>query len=519
MERRRQCAKMGLSLDGCRRRNRMKQYDTSCNICGASDFRALALRSDGVQVNACAVCGHGIVDNFVDDVHSFYGDEYFASDGTSNIGYEEYAYTAEQGLAWAAELVPLLRNRGRVLDIGCANGRLLELLGSEYERFGIELNAAMAEEARRKGARIVANDLLDAAALGIYRNFFDVVTAIAVFEHIADFKGAVEAALRVLGPDGLLVFEVPLIRGTDDIWFRSSLEHVHYPTERSLQYLFNNILGLHLTGSVVEVRDYGCIYIGLSSRNSEIARTAGCEFERLTSASLDSLTHRELRFRWFYDLIHAAKATPELLRLSSRIAPPDLNPLILRRVFDLCAYREQQLEIIEPYLREVETARDFQASESTKRDQVIASQHLLLVEAERAGAESAQLASDRSSRIGALETELETITRQVGELQVSLQRGQEARNNLETDLHEKENRLMELQEARNNLETDLHEKENRLMELQLELKRGHEARGFVEAELSERTTQLRALQNSLSWKATKPLRRIAGLLPWWRSPT
>ena len=115
-------------------------------------------------------------------------------------------------------------------------------------------------------------------------------------------KGAVEAALNLLQPDGILIFEVPLIRTKDDVWFRSSLEHLHYPTDRSIQYLFNTILGLDLYGSAVDAQDWGSIYVGMTSKSRNVSQECGARFETLIAAPVQSLSPGEARFRCLFDL-------------------------------------------------------------------------------------------------------------------------------------------------------------------------------------------------------------------------
>jgi hypothetical protein len=106
-------------------------------------------------------------------------------------------------------------------------------------------------------------------------------------------RACFEAAIRLLKPDGILVFEVPLIRAPDDIWLRTSLEHIHYPTERSLRYLFEEVLGLEHWGAVVEVQDFSCIYVGVTSRLRENAAALRARMQHLTEAPPGSLAPEE----------------------------------------------------------------------------------------------------------------------------------------------------------------------------------------------------------------------------------
>jgi glycosyltransferase involved in cell wall biosynthesis/SAM-dependent methyltransferase len=331
-----------------------ERYDSVCTLCGARDLRPFGQRTDGVRVLQCAVCGHGIVEHFQDDVQSLYGDNYFSAAPDSAVGYNDYAFAAEHGVAWAAALLRILKPGGKVLDIGCANGRALQLLGEGYDCFGIELNESMAQQATRAGVRMIARDLLDSGVEQLYAGCFDAVLSIAVFEHIPDFKEAFRTATALLKPDGILIFEVPVVQFAGDVWYRSSLEHLHYPTESSIEYLFRKILHLPLTGSVIDVQDFGCTYIGVTSPDAETARRAGSEYLRLTTSDPALLHGDEARFRWYLDLIHAAHSRPEILALHRHLEPEELTAPSLHRLFALWAYREEKLQHIRADLQEVE---------------------------------------------------------------------------------------------------------------------------------------------------------------------
>jgi O-antigen biosynthesis protein len=345
----------------------MTRFDSICNICGSREFRNIATRSDGVPVIACLTCSHAVVEHFPYDMEHLYGEGYFTA-AWAGRGYAEYDYTAGHSVAWAAALVRLLRPSGRILDVGCANGHLLRKLAVGYERYGIEPNAAAARDARSAGIEIIGSDILDHGLKQRYAEYFDAVLAIAVFEHVTGFKAAVQAALDLLKPGGLLIFEVPLITGDlrPDTWFRTSLEHIHYPTEQSLHYLFERVLGLELAGAALEVKDFAYIYTGVVSKSSAEAPRLADDLRRWTTAPPASLSPAEGRFRFLLDVIHAADPTPEVLALQACLDPCDFNPLMRRRMFELWSAEVARRVSIEGYLWEVEKARDWHASETNK---------------------------------------------------------------------------------------------------------------------------------------------------------
>ena len=101
----------------------------------------------------------------------------------------------------------------RVLDLGCAEGRtLLELwsrLGAR-EMVGIEASRDLIANAPPlpEGVRIEAGDVARLPA-GVESDSFDLVTALAILEHLPEPSMAVGEAARVLRPGGLFIATCP----------------------------------------------------------------------------------------------------------------------------------------------------------------------------------------------------------------------------------------------------------------------------------------------------------------------
>lgn len=305
--------------------------DRVCNICGSNAFLGIGRRVDGHTVLRCSHCGMGVLDEIPEDLHSFYSDDYY--DAPGRMGYSDYTFMAEHGVGWAAALIRCLKPSGRVLDVGCVNGNLLRRLGDGYECFGIEANEAMAARAAKGGIGIIAHDLFERDVRRVHAADFDAVTSIAVFEHLCDFRGGFEICLALLKQDGVLVFEVPLLSETHEntVWFSSSLEHVFYPTLSGIRYLVEKELGLRLIGGEIFVRDYASTFIGIVAKDPKVAKAAAALYWRLTSDGSQPLDDTEREARLQLRLVHAAKSSEELIA-DLRVLPPTAftRPLLQR---------------------------------------------------------------------------------------------------------------------------------------------------------------------------------------------
>jgi SAM-dependent methyltransferase len=122
---------------------------------------------------------------------------------------------AEHALAIAAELGRPAR-RGRALDFGCGVGRVTRALAARFEEaIGADLSERMVEQARTlnahvANARFVVNGAPDLA--GFDDGWFDLVYSRIVLQHLgsaADALRYVKDFLRVVRPDGIVVFQLP----------------------------------------------------------------------------------------------------------------------------------------------------------------------------------------------------------------------------------------------------------------------------------------------------------------------
>jgi SAM-dependent methyltransferase len=125
----------------------------------------------------------------------------------------------------------------RLLDVGCADGRLLDWykaspVGGRLELHGIELSAAAAEVARRRGHRVVTgrfevdNELEPGS--------FDLILAAHVIEHVDDPRRFMQHAADLLAPGGLFIPATPNWNSADARGFKGNWGGNHFPRHWTL---------------------------------------------------------------------------------------------------------------------------------------------------------------------------------------------------------------------------------------------------------------------------------------------
>ena len=129
---------------------------------------------------------------------------------------------------------------GRVLDVGCGMGDLLDRLRRRgWAVEGTDVDAAALEYARAKhGLTVHLGDLDD---LRIPAESFDAITMSHVIEHVYEPVSLLRECLRVLKPGGRLVSVTPNLDGLGHRWFGEDWlgldppRHLHLFTKTTLK--------------------------------------------------------------------------------------------------------------------------------------------------------------------------------------------------------------------------------------------------------------------------------------------
>jgi SAM-dependent methyltransferase len=224
-----------------------------CPICGSLGSRLLFHQRferlsgieflDGYDVVVCARCGLAFADGIPDQavLDAYYRDlskyEYVHKGGKeSDLDERRFRDIA----ATIAAYVP--GKSSRVLEIGCATGRLLSLLRETgFENIqGLDPSPGCARAALDLyGVPVLVGSMFD---IPVPDGSVDFVILIGVLEHVEDVLGAMSRVRTVLSPDGRVYAEVPdaaNLAGRPDAPYQEfSTEHINFFSTASLANLF-----------------------------------------------------------------------------------------------------------------------------------------------------------------------------------------------------------------------------------------------------------------------------------------
>ena len=118
-------------------------------------------------------------------------------------------FLAEQRYKTARKQIKFAHQRGRILDIGCGCYPLFLTTVDFSEKYGMDKTVQADKVA--KGITLINHDFENKERLPFKDDFFDVVTALAVFEHIEP-KNLVrlhKEIYRMLKPGGMYIMTTP----------------------------------------------------------------------------------------------------------------------------------------------------------------------------------------------------------------------------------------------------------------------------------------------------------------------
>lgn len=198
----------------------------------------------GYDVVVCGRCGAAYADG-IPDQSAF--DRYYRDVSKYEYAQREGAesdYDRRRLTLIADVIVPHLRSPDvRVLDVGCASGRLLANLRDRgYSRVtGLDPSPVCAATAARLYSVEVRT--MTVHELAAAKEEFDFVVMVGVLEHLRDLDDVLASIVTLLSPTGLLYVEVPDVTAFAD-WPNApyqdfSTEHINFFSPVSLDNVLN----------------------------------------------------------------------------------------------------------------------------------------------------------------------------------------------------------------------------------------------------------------------------------------
>ena len=121
-------------------------------------------------------------------------------------------FLARQRVRVANRKIPAEHREGRLLDVGCGTFPFFLANTSFREKYGVDkFVPGMPEEGWAGDIRMVRHDVEAPGGLPFPDRYFDVVTMLAVFEHIepARLDGTIREVRRILRPGGIYLLTTP----------------------------------------------------------------------------------------------------------------------------------------------------------------------------------------------------------------------------------------------------------------------------------------------------------------------
>lgn len=106
---------------------------------------------------------------------------------------------------------------GRMLDFGCGLGYLLHAMERTWETYGVDISPYAIAQAKQNAPR-TRLEILAGNHLPFPDNFFDLVTALDVLEHIPQPADTLAELFRVSNSGGILVVSVPNLASIGIKW-------------------------------------------------------------------------------------------------------------------------------------------------------------------------------------------------------------------------------------------------------------------------------------------------------------
>jgi ubiquinone/menaquinone biosynthesis C-methylase UbiE len=130
---------------------------------------------------------------------------------------------------------------GRVLDIGCGTGKMLEMINKKYEKYGIDIDQKLIQIAKQRD-KSSNYKIADSNDLPFENDYFDLVMCHSLLHHLEDPTKTISEIERVVNSDGAIFIRDLCRPKTEEDLQRFYLGYLASDYNESNKRLFENSL-------------------------------------------------------------------------------------------------------------------------------------------------------------------------------------------------------------------------------------------------------------------------------------
>jgi SAM-dependent methyltransferase/predicted RNA-binding Zn-ribbon protein involved in translation (DUF1610 family) len=255
-----------------------------CPACGHASVHRFLYAKNGCDILRCEECGLGRAETTSFDPTSYYTSDYFS--GKRLDGYADYVGTElilRRDFSQTVKFIRRFHPSGRLLEVGCAYGFLLQEAKPFFDVSGIELAEDAAEHCRRSGLQVFTGQA-DEALLGRL-GAVDVIVLLDVIEHLPSPRDTIALLVNHLSSGGIIVittgdFGSLPSRAAGSHWrLMTPPQHLWFFSQRSMRTMALSL------GLEVEHIDHPWKIVPLSLIGFQLARMAGLRPGRIPASS------------------------------------------------------------------------------------------------------------------------------------------------------------------------------------------------------------------------------------------
>jgi len=124
----------------------------------------------------------------------------------------KYDYLNPDTYSMHAKILECVGNNKKVLDVGCAEGNLANVMFShECEVVGIEIDEKSAQNAKKFCKEVVVGDVESTELPNKYHDYFDYILFADILEHLKEPLVVLKRSKKYLKDDGFVIISLPNI--------------------------------------------------------------------------------------------------------------------------------------------------------------------------------------------------------------------------------------------------------------------------------------------------------------------